>query len=94
MHATREQGQPQYIAGVGTEVEAQPHVLPSRLLQLLCHKNAESNVQHIFRNSRFCVVLPNLHLISTSGKYDKCAKVMMQRQEQVVAGQVKQQVEY
>ena len=27
MHATREQGQPQYIAGVGTEVEAAPHVL-------------------------------------------------------------------
>jgi hypothetical protein len=24
MHATREQGQPQYIAGVGTEVDAQP----------------------------------------------------------------------
>lgn len=42
MLASREQGQPQYIAGVGTEVEAQP-------------------------------------------------QVSMQRQEQVVAGQVKQQ---
>ena len=49
MHATREQGQPQYIAGVGTEVEAQPHVLASRLLQLAMsqqngmHKRATFN---------------------------------------------------
>ena len=27
MHATREQGQPQYITGVGSEVDAQPQVL-------------------------------------------------------------------
>ena len=26
--ATREQGQPQYISGVGTEVDAQPQVRP------------------------------------------------------------------
>ena len=57
MHATREQGQPQYIAGVGTEVEAQPHVLASRLLQLAMsqqngmHKRAtftySTHIRHI-----------------------------------------------
>lgn len=30
MHATREQGPPEYIAGVPTEVEAQPHVIASK----------------------------------------------------------------
>eukprot|EP00913_Durusdinium_trenchii_P030297 g28382.t1 len=35
MHATREQGQPQYITGVGSEVDAQPQVTVQRQEQVV-----------------------------------------------------------
>lgn len=35
MHATREQGQPEYISGVGSEVDAQPQVTVERQQQVV-----------------------------------------------------------